>query len=44
VAANCRAIFTPPGESEAEDWVLVVDDAKRDYAAPGMPGPARQIP
>jgi hypothetical protein len=27
--------FTPPDAGEALDWVLVLDDASRGYAAPG---------
>lgn len=27
--------FTPPSPGEALDWILVIDDAARNYAAPG---------
>ena len=27
--------FTPPASGEAQDWVLVLDDAARRYPAPG---------
>ena len=27
--------FTPPDPGELLDWVLVLDDARNDYAAPG---------
>jgi hypothetical protein len=29
------ASFTPPGETEQDDWVLVLDDAESNYAPPG---------
>ena len=29
--------FTPPDPGEMLDWVLVLDDAARGYAAPGTP-------
>lgn len=30
-----RMEFTPPTKSETEDWVLVLDDAERNYPPPG---------
>lgn len=29
-------IFTPPGDVASEDWVLVLDDAAKNYAVPGQ--------
>ena len=29
--------FTPPDAGELLDWVLVLDDAAKGYAAPGTP-------
>ncbi|MBL9173065.1 MAG: glycoside hydrolase family 140 protein [Verrucomicrobiales bacterium] len=29
--------FTPPNPGEMEDWVLVLDDASKNYPAPGKP-------
>lgn len=28
--------FTPPGDVASEDWVLVLDDATKNYAVPGQ--------
>ncbi len=32
-----RMEFAPPTNSEAEDWVLVLDDAAKNYPQPGTP-------
>jgi hypothetical protein len=29
--------FTPPDDGEMLDWVLVLDDASKNFPAPGMP-------
>ena len=29
--------FTPPSEGLGSDWVLVLDDASKSFAAPGSP-------
>lgn len=35
--ANQRQLeFTPPTKSQTEDWVLVLDDASKNYPAPGV--------
>ena len=31
--------FTPPDHGEMLDWVLVLDDAAKDYPRPGKPLP-----
>ncbi len=31
-----RAAFTPPTKSTTEDWILVLDDAAKNYPAPGI--------
>ena len=31
--------FTPPNAGELLDWVLVLDDERRDYPAPGTVAP-----
>jgi hypothetical protein len=31
--------FTPPNKGEMLDWVLVLDDAGRNYSVPGRPAP-----
>jgi hypothetical protein len=28
--------FTPPASGEGSDWVLVIDDAAQNFAAPGQ--------
>jgi hypothetical protein len=30
-----RAEFSPPTKSTTDDWILVLDDAARDYPPPG---------
>jgi hypothetical protein len=33
--SRTKATFTPPENGESPDWVLVLDDAGKDYPAPG---------
>ncbi len=35
VQSEGTAVFTPPGRGDAQDWILVVDDADARYGPPG---------